>query len=62
LGVFRFIYCRHHFCGYEPFGWFDVNSMQDAHHEDEHAEVLAHRDELMLRLDAIEKKLDRLSK
>ena len=39
-----------------------VNSMQDAHHEDEHAEVLAHRDELMLRLDAIEKKLDRLSK
>lgn len=39
-----------------------VNSMQDAHHEDEHAEALAHRDELMLRLDAIEKKLDRLSK
>ena len=39
-----------------------VNSMQDAHHEDEHSEVLAHRDELMLRLDAIEKKLDRLSK
>ena len=39
-----------------------VNSIQDVHHEDEHAEVLAHRDELMLRLDAIEKKLDRLSK
>ena len=39
-----------------------VNSMQDAHHEDEHAEVLAYRDELMLRLDVIEKKLDRLSK
>jgi voltage-gated sodium channel len=39
-----------------------VNSMQDAHHEDEHAKALAHRDELMLRLDAIEKKLDRLSK
>jgi voltage-gated sodium channel len=39
-----------------------VNSMQDAHHEDEHAEALAHRDELMLRLDAIEQKLDRLSK
>ena len=39
-----------------------VNSMQDAHHEDEHAEVLAHRDELMLRLDVIEKKLDRLFK
>ena len=39
-----------------------VNSMQDAHHEDEHAEALAHRDELMLRLNAIEKKLDRLSK
>ena len=39
-----------------------VNSMQDAHHEDEQAEALAHRDELMLRLDAIEKKLDRLSK
>jgi voltage-gated sodium channel len=39
-----------------------VNSMQDAHHEDEHAEALAHRDELMLRLDAIEKKLDRMSK
>jgi voltage-gated sodium channel len=36
--------------------------MQDAHHEDEHAEALAHRDELMLRLDAIEKKLDRMSK
>ena len=32
-----------------------VNSMQDAHHEDEHAEALAHRDELMLRLNAIEK-------
>ena len=39
-----------------------VNSMQDAHHEDEHAEALAHRDELMSRLNAIEKKLDRLSK
>jgi len=39
-----------------------VNSMQDAHHEDEHAEALAHRGELMLRLDAIEKKLNRLSK
>ena len=39
-----------------------VNSMQDAHHEDEHAEALAHRDELMLRLNAIEKKLDQLSK
>ena len=39
-----------------------VNSMQDAHHEDEHAEALAHRDELMSRLDAIEKKLDQLSK
>lgn len=39
-----------------------VNSMQDAHHEGEHAEALAHRDELMLRLDAIEKKLDRLTK
>ena len=39
-----------------------VNSMQEAHHEDEHAEALAHRDELMLRLNAIEKKLDRLSK
>ena len=42
-------------------GWI-VNSMQDAHHEDEHAEALAHRDELMLRLYAIEKKLDRMSK
>ena len=30
--------------------------MQNAHHEDEHAEALAHRDELMSRLDAIEKK------
>ena len=39
-----------------------VNSMQDAHHEDEHAEALAHRDELMLRLNAIEKKLYQLSK
>ena len=39
-----------------------VNSMQDAHHEDEHAEALAHRDELMSRLNAIEKKLDRFSK
>lgn len=39
-----------------------VNSMQDAHHEDEQAEVVAHRDELMLRLDSIEKKLDSLSK
>jgi voltage-gated sodium channel len=38
-----------------------VNSMQDAHHEDEHAEALAHRDALMMRLDSIEKKLDRLS-
>ena len=32
-----------------------VNSMQDAHHEDEHAEALAHRDALMMRLDSIEK-------
>ena len=39
-----------------------VNSMQDAHHEDEHAEALAHRDELMSLLDAIEKKLDQLPK
>jgi voltage-gated sodium channel len=39
-----------------------VNSMQDAHHEVQHAEALAHRDELMLCLDAIEKKLHRLSK
>ena len=32
-----------------------VNSMQDAHHEDEHAEALAHRNALMMRLDSIEK-------
>jgi len=39
-----------------------VNSMQDAHHEEEHAEVLAHWDDLTVRLDAIEKKIDQLSK
>ena len=34
-----------------------VNSMQDAHHEEDNEKALAHRDEVIKRLIAIEKKL-----
>ncbi len=37
-----------------------VNSMQDAHHEEDNARTDAHRDEVVARLAAIEQKLDRL--
>ena len=62
LGVFRAFHCCHDLCGYQPAGLFIVNSMQNAHYETEHAKVLAYRDELMLQLDAIEKRLDQFSK
>lgn len=35
-----------------------VNSMQDAHHEEENAATDAYRDEVMAKLEAIEKRLD----
>ncbi len=38
-----------------------VNSMQDAHHEEDNARTDAYRDEVMARLDAIDMKLDRAS-
>ena len=62
LGVVCAFHCFHDLCGYQPAGLFIVNSMQNAHYETEHAKVLAYRDELMLQLDAIEKRLDQLSK
>ena len=38
-----------------------VNSMQDAHHEEENAETGAYRDDVTARLVAIERQLDRLA-
>lgn len=37
-----------------------VNSMQDAHHEEDNAATDAYRDEVMLRLEAIEKRLEEI--
>ena len=36
-----------------------VNSMQDAHHEEDNAATDAYRDEVLAKLEAIEKRLDR---